>query len=69
MGAFLQKCHCLWFWKESQVSDYDIEQMQRVDKLARGDSSQPLLDIIFEDFLYDHNIVSDPIPCRGRCSS
>jgi hypothetical protein len=56
--------NCLWSNKSGIVSDYDIEQMLRVDELAR----EPLLDIIFEDFLYDHYIVSDSIPCRGRAA-
>tara|TARA_R110000851_G_scaffold123639_1_gene253529 strand:- start:28 stop:195 length:168 start_codon:yes stop_codon:yes gene_type:complete len=53
--------NCIWS-DDTIVSDYDIDYMIYVDGLAR--EPPPPLDIIFEGFLYDHNIVSDPIPIR-----
>ena len=48
------------------LDSWDFDDMERVDKLARENDIP--IDIVFEDFIYDSNIRSDPvwIPKRIR---
>ena len=61
--------NCIWS-NDPVVSDYDIDYMIYVDGLARDcqfvsdKQTTNTLNKNYEGFLYNHYIVSDPIPIR-----
>ncbi len=44
------------------LDSWDMDDMERCDKLAREHDHS--IDIVFEDFLFDKDIRSEPIPIR-----